>query len=36
MATKLSCSVTTSGRHVLSLYRSFVIMLGGADATRPA
>jgi len=29
------CSVTMSDRRVVSQYRSFVIMFGAADATRP-
>ena len=35
MVCERSCSVTMSGRRVLSQYGSFVITLGGADATLP-
>jgi len=36
MVCERSCSVTMSDRRVMSQYYSFVIMLGGASATRPA
>jgi len=35
MTCERACSDTVSDRRVMSQYRSFVIMLGGAGATRP-
>ena len=35
MASERSCSVAMSDPCVMSQYRNFVIMLGGASSTRP-